>query len=254
MDEKTKNALIEFLIRLADDRLVLGHRLSEWCGHAPELEEDIALTNIALDLTGECILFYDAAGELEGQGRKADDFAYFRDEIDFKNLELVEQPNIDFGYTIARQFFFDAWSFNLMQLLKDSAFEPLSAAAYKTVKEDCYHLRHSAEWIKRLGDGTEESHGRIQQAVDDLWRFTGEMFEIDEVVSALLQAGTIPALDNLKSEWDKTVNQVLSEATLKRPEDGYMATGARSGRHSEHLGHMLSEMQSLRRAYPEASW
>src|SRR5437762_3159364 len=192
----------EYLLRLGDDRLVLGHRLSEWCGHAPILEEDIALANIALDCIGHASALLHLAGEVEGKGRTADDLAYFRDAMDFRNCLLVEQPNGDFAFTIARQFFFDAYSFHLYQALQECRHPELAAIATKAVKEVRYHLRHSTEWTRRLGDGTEESHQRIQNAFEELWPFTDELFVMDE---------------NLKPAWDKTVDEVLTSATLIRP-------------------------------------
>jgi ring-1,2-phenylacetyl-CoA epoxidase subunit PaaC len=244
----------EYLLRLADDRLVLGHRLSEWCGHAPILEEDIALANIALDLIGQAAALLGLAGEVEGAGRDADALAYFRDEIAYRNLLLVEQPNGDFAETIVRQFFFDAYSVLHLEALTRCGQEHLAGVAAKALKEDTYHLRHSGEWVLRLGDGTEESHDRAQRAVDRLWRFTGELFEADSVDEAVASVGISVDKALLRARWKETVEAVLTRATLSRPEAALMATGGRRGRHSEHLGHMLAEMQILARSHPEAQW
>ena len=227
---------LEFLLRLGDDRLVLGHRLSEWCGHAPILEEDIALANIALDCIGHASALLHLAGEVEGKGRTADDLAYFRDAMDFRNCLLVEQPNGDFAFTIARQFLFDAYAVHLYEALQEHNHHELAAIATKAVKEIRYHLRHSSEWTRRLGDGTEESHRRIQHAFDELWQFTDELFEVEP---------------HLKPAWNNTVNEVLASATLLRPADTSFHLHAR---HTEHLGHMLAEMQSLARSIPGAQW
>ncbi len=247
--------LVEYLLRHGDDRLVLGHRLSEWCGHAPILEEDIALANIALDLIGQARQFLTYAGEVEGRGRSEDDLAYLRDAHGYRNLLLVELPNEDFARTIARQFLFDAFNVELMAgLAAGSRDERLAAIAAKAVKEVSYHARHSSEWMIRLGDGTEVSHGKIQAALDDLWMYTGEMFAMDEVDEALVAAGIGVDLAALKPSWDRRVDEVLGEATLRRPEDVWMQTGGKAGRHTEHLGYLLAEMQFLQRAYPGAKW
>ncbi|MGA7161301.1 MAG: 1,2-phenylacetyl-CoA epoxidase subunit PaaC [Bacteroidota bacterium] len=255
VDFHTRDALTEFLLRLGDDRLVLGHRLSEWCGHAPVLEEDIALANIALDELGQASAFLHLAGEIEGSGRTEDDFAYFREAIQFTNILLVEQPNNDFATTIARQFFFDAYNFSLLQFLQQSAHEQLAGIAAKGFKEATYHLRHSKEWMLRLGDGTEESHRRLQVSVNELWPFTKELFALDKTEHALISEGIIPALDDLDKNWRELVTGVLVSATLVVPEnDGHMFSGSRNGKHSEHLGHMLAEMQILARSFPGAKW
>ncbi|MDE3151723.1 MAG: phenylacetate-CoA oxygenase subunit PaaC [Gemmatimonadota bacterium] len=248
------NPLAEFLLRLGDDRLVLGHRLSEWCGHAPILEEDIALANIALDLVGQASAFLAAAGEAEGQGRTDDTLAYFRDEREFRNALLVERPNGDFAVTILRQFLFDAWSVLLLDALKTCGYAPLAAIAAKALKEATYHLRHSSEWVLRLGDGTDESHARAQRALDDLWRFTGELFQTDAVDEAVAGMGIRVDYAALRSRWNDMVSDVVKRATLALPADQPAATGGRRGRHSEYLGHMLAEMQSVARAHPGATW
>jgi len=246
--------LFEYLLRLGDDRLVLGHRLSEWCGHAPILEEDIALANIALDLIGQSSLYLHLAGEVEGTGRTEDSLAYFREAIEFRNLLIVELPKGDFALTILRQFLFDAFSFHLLQQLEKSPNAELSGIAAKGYKEVRYHLRHSSEWVQRLGDGTEESHTRAQRALDELWRFTGEMFESDEINERLVAAGNAADVKAIEPKWRAMVSDVLSRATLEIPENAAMMTGGRRGRHTEYLGHMLSEMQIVARSHPGAEW
>ncbi len=255
LDDQSRADLFDYLLRLGDDRLILGHRVSEWCGHGPILEEDIALTNLALDYLGQAINFLKLAGEVEGQGRSEDDLAYFREAIDYKNLMLVEQPRGDFGYTIARQFIFDAYSYHLMDALQDSQFEPLAAIAAKTLKEATYHLRHSSQWMLRLGDGTDESRQRVQDALEDLWMYTGEMFESDQVETRLAKQKFVVESSSLRDKWRETATKVIGEATLKMPSDErYMSKGSRRGLHTEHLGHLLSEMQILPRSYPDAKW
>lgn len=251
----TQNDLFQYLLRLADDRLVLGHRLSEWCGHAPILEEDIALANIALDLIGQADFFLRLAGKVENQGRSADDLAYFRMAIEFRNLLLVEQPNGDFAFTIARQFLFDAFDIPLLDELTRSKHAELAGLASRSIKESRYHLRHSREWMLRLGDGTDESHRRCQAAVDALWRFTGEIFQPDDVDRRLLETGVGANLTSIREAWAAQVRETLQEATLSHPDSEQpMTAGSRQGIHSEHLGHLLTEMQILPRSYPEAKW
>ena len=249
-----ENALFEYLLRLGDDRLVLGHRMSEWCGHGPILEEDIAMSNIALDLIGHASATLALAGEVEGKGRDADALAYFRDGVAFRNALLVELPNVDFGVTMARQFLFDAYSVLLWDALTNATDARVAALAAKSLKEDKYHLRHSSEWIVRLGDGTDESRARVQQAFHDLWRFTGELFERDSVDDAVASLGIVVDHDALRARWRGIVTDVLTRATLTVPPDGPIRRGGRSGRHTEHLGHMLSEMQIVARSHPGASW
>ncbi|MGA9408084.1 MAG: 1,2-phenylacetyl-CoA epoxidase subunit PaaC [Bacteroidota bacterium] len=255
IDFHIHNALTEFLLRLGDDRLVLGHWLSEWCGHAPMLEEDIALTNIALDEIGQASAFLHLAGEIEGRGRSEDDLAYFREATQFSNVRLVEQPNNDFASTIARQFLFDAYSYFLLELLQTSAHQQLAGIAAKGFKEATYHLRHSREWMLRLGEGTAESHRRLQASLNDLWPFTKELFDFDETERALAAEGIIPALDGLDKKWRGLVTDVFIAATLTISENNvYMVSGSRTGKHSEHLGHMLAEMQIVARSFPGAKW
>ena len=249
-----ENPFFEYLLRLADDRLVLGHRLSEWCGHAPILEEDIALANIALDLIGQASLLLKLAGQVEGKGRNEDALAYFRDAIEFRNAQLVELPNGDFAVTIVRQFLFDAWDVLVLERLTASSNPTLAGIAAKALKEAKYHLRHSAEWVRMLGDGTAESRRRAQRALDDLWPYAGELFLTDEVDRRVTADGSGADVESLRSRWQQSVDQVLAEATLAIPKDGFAPRGGRTGRHTEHLGRMLSDMQSLARAHPGAMW
>ncbi|MBP2233606.1 ring-1,2-phenylacetyl-CoA epoxidase subunit PaaC [Sinorhizobium kostiense] len=247
-------ALFEFLLRMGDNTLMLGHRVSEWCGHAPALEEDIALANTALDLIGQTQLWLGLAGEVEDKGRSADDLAYLRDVYEFRNLLLTERPNGDFGKTLMRQFLFDAWHYLRLQTLLSSTDRRIAEIAEKASKEVSYHLERSRDLVIRLGDGTAESHARMQQALDDLWPYTGEMFMTEAADTALSAAGVAPEPQSLKAEWDELVAETLSEATLRKPTDGYMHGGGRRGMHSEHLGFVLAEMQFLQRAYPGATW
>ncbi|WP_439643278.1 1,2-phenylacetyl-CoA epoxidase subunit PaaC [Gemmatimonas sp.] len=249
------NPLFEYLLRLGDDRLVLGHRLSEWCGHGPILEEDIALSNMALDLIGHATSLLALAGTVEGQGRDEDALAFFRDGTAYRNALLVEQPNGDFAVTMVRQFLFDAHSVLLWDQLSRASHAELAAIAAKSLKEDKYHLRHSSEWIVRLGDGTDESHARTQRALDSLWRYTAELFDHDAVNDAVAAHGITVDTAALRALWDGLVNDVLQRATLTRPADeAPQRRGGRRGMHSEHLGHMLATMQSVARAHPGASW
>jgi ring-1,2-phenylacetyl-CoA epoxidase subunit PaaC len=249
-----ENPLFEFIARLGDDRLILGHRMSEWCGHGPILEEDIAMSNIALDLIGHASALLALAGQVEGKGRDEDALAYFRDGVAFRNALLVELPNGDFGFTMVRQFLFDAYSVLLWDALSTAPDERLAALAAKSLKEDKYHLRHSSEWVVRLGDGTEESHARAQRALDALWRYTGELFDRDAVDDAVAKQGIVVDHEALRARWRTMVADVVQRATLTLPEDGPMRRGGRAGRHTEHLGHLLSEMQIVARSHPGARW
>lgn len=246
--------LVEYLLRLGDDRLVLGHRVSEWCGHAPILEEDIALSNLALDLIGHAQSLLGLAGEVEGAGRDADALAYFRDAVHFRNALLVEQPNGDFAVTMVRQFLFDAHSVLLWDALASCGHAGLAAIAAKCRKEDAYHLRHSSTWVVRLGDGTAESHARAQAALDALWRFTDELFAHDAVDDAVAAFGITVDHAARRALWDGMVRDVLQRATLSAPTDPMQRPGGRRGFHTEHLGHLLATMQSVARAHPGASW
>lgn len=247
-------ALFEFLLRMGDNTLILGHRVSEWCGHSPALEEDIALSNTALDLIGQTQLWLGLAGEVEGKGRSADNLAYLRDGYEFRNVLLVERPNGDFGKTLMRQFLFDAWHYLMLKALQSSADRRIAEIAGKSFKEVSYHLDRSRDLVIRLGDGTAESHRRMQDALDDIWPFTGEMFSSDAVDIELVEAGIIPAPQGLKAGWDEIVEEALSEGTLRKPADGFMHKGGRRGVHTEHLGFILAELQFLQRAYPGATW
>ena len=243
-----------YALRLGDDALVLAQRLGEWSSSAPDLEEDLALTNIALDLLGQARALLSYAGELEGAGRDEDDLAYLRSEREFCNVLIVEQPNGDFARTIARQLLFSTYQLAVYDRLSDSADELLSGVAAKAVKEVAYHRDHATEWTLRLGDGTEESHRRMQEAVDWLWPLAGELFEHDELAERLVRQGIAVDARELRGAWEHYVGGVLEEATLERPETAYAATGGRRGEHSEALGHMLAVMQSVRRAHPGAAW
>lgn len=249
-----ENALFEYLLRVGDDSLILGQRLAEWCGHGPILEEDIALTNISLDLIGQTTALLKYAGEVEGKGQSEDDLAFLRFDKDYRNLLLVERPNGDFGVTIMRQFLFDAYRKPLFERLVNSSDEMIAAIAAKSLKETKYHLKHSSEWVIRLGDGTEESHERIQTALDELWKYAAEIFYEDEVEATLKAQGVLPDMDTLKAEWEATVQAVLEEATLKIPDNGWEQEGGRKGLHTEHLGYILAEMQYMQRAYPNMEW
>ncbi len=249
-----RDTLFEWLLRRGDTALVLGHRVSEWCGHSPVLEEDIALANVALDLIGQARMWLGLAGEVEGKGRGENELAYLRDAWDFRNFLLAEQPNGDFGQTLMRQFLIDAYQVPLLEALKSSKDERIAAIAAKAGKEVAYHLDRSADLVIRLGDGTEESHRRMQQALEALWSYTGEMFASDAIDTAMAEAGLAPDAASLKAEWKETVEAVLDEATLTLPESDFAHMGGLTGRHSEHLGHMLAEMQFLQRAYPGATW
>ncbi|TXB67555.1 1,2-phenylacetyl-CoA epoxidase subunit PaaC [Phaeodactylibacter luteus] len=251
----TKEATFEYLLRLGDNALILGHRLSEWCGHGPVLEQDIAMTNIALDQVGQARSLLQYAAQIEGEGRTEDQLAYTRDVMQFRNLLLVEQPNENFAHTIVRQFFFDAFNFPLYQGLARSKDEHLKAIAEKSLKEITYHLRYSSEWVIRLGDGTPESHKKMQDAVDELIIYTGELTTADEVDLMMAEAGIAPALEQVHTAFDERLNAVLQEATLNRPKPSYMQSGGKDGRmHTEYLGYILAELQFVQRAYPNMEW
>lgn len=246
--------MLDYLLRLGDNTLVLSQRLSEWCGHGPVLEQDIALTNIALDLLGQARMYLTYAGEVEGKGRSEDDIAFFRDAPQFRNCLLVERPNGDFAQTIARQFFFDVFNYYQLQALRQSTDQRLAEIAEKALKEATYHLRFSSDWVLRLGDGTELSHQKMQAAVDLLWPFTGEMTTPDALDLEMAAQGIAPDLPEIKGLWEKKVAEVLQEATLTLPTNNWMQSGGKQGRHSEHLGFLLAEMQHLQRTYPGNTW
>jgi ring-1,2-phenylacetyl-CoA epoxidase subunit PaaC len=243
-----------YLLRLADDRLILGHRLSEWCGHGPILEEDIALANIALDLIGQANFLLELAGKEEGLGRSADSLAYFREAVDFRNSLIMELPRGDFAFTTTRQFLVSVFELLHLEQLQRSKHRSLAGIAAKALKETRYHARHSADWMLKLGDGTDESHGRAQAAVDELWRFTGELFETDAVEQELAAGGIAVDRSSLRDAWRSEVTRVMTAATLTVPDDGFMQRGGRAGKHTEHLGHLLAEMQIVARSYPGAEW
>jgi ring-1,2-phenylacetyl-CoA epoxidase subunit PaaC len=250
----SETPLVLYALRRADDALILGHRLSEWCGHAPIMEEEMALSNIALDLIGQARELYSYAGEVEGRGNDEDKLAYLRDVRQYRNLLLAEQPNGDFARTMVRQLFYSAFADLYWRALMNSCDATLAAIAAKSEKESAYHLRHASEWVIRLGDGTEESHARAQDAIDQLWAFTGEMFAVDDSERGLIDAGIAVDVATLRERWLKIVTDVASEATLVLPQNDWMQQGGRSGRHSEHLGHLLSELQSMQRTFPGQTW
>ena len=247
------SSLFTYTLRIADSSLILGQRMSEWCSNGPTLEEDIAMSNISLDMFGQANGFYQYAAQLDGT-KSADELAFRRNEREFFNHQLVEQENGNFGTTMVRNFLHDVFNFLFYTELSKSKDETLSALASKSLKEVKYHLRHSSNWLIRLGDGTRESNTKVQDALEELWMYTGELFEMDNLDAELLNSGI--AVDNsaLKSEWDRMVNKTLVKAKLTRPEDAYMATGGKKGLHTEYLGFILSEMQFLQRAYPDAKW
>ena len=247
------SSLFTYTLRIADSSLILGQRMSEWCSNGPTLEEDIAMSNISLDMFGQANGFYQYAAQLDGT-KSADELAFRRNEREFFNHQLVEQENGNFGTTMVRNFLHDVFNFLFYTELSKSKDETLSALASKSLKEVKYHLRHSSNWLIRLGDGTGESNTKVQDALEELWMYTGELFEMDNLDTELLNSSI--AVDNsaLKSEWDRMVNKTLVKAKLTRPEDAYMATGGKKGLHTEYLGFILSEMQFLQRAYPDAKW
>jgi len=250
-----KIAKFDYLLRQGDNALILSQQLSQLCGKGPALEEDMALTNVALDLLGQTRMWLTYAGELEGQGRDEDQLAYHRDAHAFRNVLLVEQPNASYAETMMRQFLFDTWHYFLMRGLLDSTDPRIAEIAEKSFKEVTYHLRRSGDLVVRLGDGTETSHAKMQAALDDLWMYSGEVFIYDDVDNAMVAQGIAPAADGLRAAFLEHVSEILSEATLTMPSPAaWMQRGGKSGRHSEHLGFILAEMQFLQRAYPGAEW
>jgi ring-1,2-phenylacetyl-CoA epoxidase subunit PaaC len=248
------NSKTEYILHLADNGLILAQRLGEWCGHGPVLEQDIALTNIALDVLGQARYFYQYAAEVDGQGKSEDDYAYLRGEREFKNFLLLEQPNGDWAHTIMRQFFYD----NFMQLVYTklllSTDKQIAAIASKAIKEVNYHLKFSSEWVIRMGDGTEESHERVQNAANTLWEFTGELFVPTDYDNEMASQGIAPDVTSLKNEWENRVNEIFAEATLQVPQAIWFQSGGKTGVHSENLGLLLTDLQYLQRTYPGASW
>ncbi|AVR88189.1 1,2-phenylacetyl-CoA epoxidase subunit PaaC [Thauera aromatica] len=245
---------LEYVLRLGDNALILGQRLSEWCGRAPVIEEDLALANMALDLIGQARLLLTHAGKLEDQGRDEDQLAFLRVERDYRNVTLAELPNHDFGRTTVRNFLFSAFQVLLWERLARSTDTELAAIAAKSLKEARYHLNHSAEWVIRLGDGTAESQRRTQAALDDLWPYTAELFSADATDDAVAAAGIGPAWSELEAAWQASVLPVLEEATLTVPADTPFRSQGRLGRHSEHMGHLLTTLQYMQRTYPGAQW
>lgn len=246
--------LYDYLLRLGDNALILGQRLGEWCGHGPVLEQDIALTNIALDLIGQARLWLEYAAQTAGKGQTEDDLAFLRDAGAFRNALLVEQPNGDFAHTIIRQFLFDAWNFALHEDLCNSGDLQIRAIAEKSLKEIAYHRKYSSEWTIRLGDGTEESRSRMQTALEDLWAYAGELWTTDDLDREMAEAGISPHFERLQPAVEKYIRDILTEATLEIPAGTWMQSGGKQGRHSEHLGYILAEMQFLQRAYPGLEW
>lgn len=255
-DRRLREARFDYALRMGDNGLVLSHRLAEWMGRAHSVEEDIALGNIGLDLLGQARNWLSLAGEIEGKGRDEDALAFFRDEGEFRNLSLVEQPNGDFARTIARQLLYDARELALLDRLAASADGDFAAIARKTLKEASYHIRHSASWFRRLGDGTDESRRRLGDAVAELWRFCDEMFWDDETDTLLAREEIVPFASELREPWRKTVGEVFADAGMDLPEDGEKPRGwcGQLGRHTEHLGYILAEMQRLPRQHPGARW
>ncbi|MCP5201024.1 MAG: phenylacetate-CoA oxygenase subunit PaaC [Gammaproteobacteria bacterium] len=248
------DAHFTYVLRLGDNALVLGQRLSEWCGHSPFLEEDIAMANTALDLIGRARMLYSHAGRLEGRGRDEDALAYLRDEREFGNFLMCELPNGDYGFTLVRQYLLDVYHRHLYAALTESRDDELAAIAAKAVKEAAYHARRSGDWVLRLGDGTAESNARCQAALDELWGYTAELFTPDAVDSAMLEAGVAPDLATLRTRWEADVLARLAEAGLTVPADDWQAEGGRAGRHTEHMGRLLAELQFVQRAYPGQQW
>ncbi len=269
--------LIKYTLQIADNALILGHRISEWCGHGPILEQDIAITNIALDHLGQARSLYQYAAKLvnemsveekqtlfsssvlqqkttKGETLDEDDLAYLRDGWDFKNVQLVEQPNKDWAYTIVRSFLYDSFNYYFYTALQQSKDATIAAVAEKSLKEVSYHLRWSSEWVVRLGDGTDESHNRMQTALNDYWMFSGELMIASDADKAMQQAGIGIDVSGIKANWDKHVDNILAEATLERPKDAWMQQGGKDGRHTEHLGYILAELQFMQRAYPDMEW
>ncbi|MCO6388020.1 1,2-phenylacetyl-CoA epoxidase subunit PaaC [Aliihoeflea sp. 40Bstr573] len=248
------DALLAFVVRLADDHLILGHRLSEWCGHAPMLEEDLAMPNMALDLIGQARALYQYAAEIEGKGRTEDDFAYLRREREYTNCLMVERPNGDFAHTMLRQLYFAAFMEPMLRAMAVSKDETLAGIAAKAVKEVAYHIRHAGEWVIRLGDGTEESAARMKQAVQDLAPYVDELFDADAVTRAVVAAGVAPDPAALRHSFDRTITTIFSEAFLDMPAAPFVQRGGRDGRHGEAMGYLLADLQHMQRTFPGAVW
>jgi len=247
-------AIFNYCLRLGDTSLILGQRISEWTGHGPFLEEDLALTNIALDLVGQAQAFLEYAGKIEGKERTADQLSFHRSERQYFNALLVEQTNGDYAKTMVRQFFVDAFQFHLYTELVKSSDNTIAGISSKAIKEATYHLRHSASWMERFGEGTEESQMRTQNSINELWRYTGDLFDTDELDEIIVKEKIGPDLTTIKSAWLKTVEEVFAKSSLKIPEGIFMQTGSKKGKHTEHLGFLLAEMQYLPRSFPDAKW
>jgi ring-1,2-phenylacetyl-CoA epoxidase subunit PaaC len=250
----TQEALFKYILRIGDTNLILGQRLSEWTGHGPFLEEDLALTNITLDITGAAKSLLEYAALVEGKGRTEDDLAFLRNDRQFFNVQITELPNGDYARTIARQVLIDCFDFYFYQELAKSKDETLAGIAQKSLKEVTYHLRHTSAWLERFGDGTEESHNKVQLALNELWQYTNELFEMNEVDETLIQEGIAVDLNLVKSKWEKHILELVEKSTLTIPENVFMQTGSRKGLHTEHLAFILAEMQALPRMYPDAKW
>ena len=248
------DALLAYVLRLGDNALILGQRMVELVAAYPELEEELANANFALDYIGQARMFYAYAGDLEGKGRGEDHFAFLRDENEYRNFLLIEQPNGHFGDSIAKLVLFEAFYLRQLEALVHCSDKRVAEIAARAEKEIRYQVRHNTQWLVRLGDGTDESHAKAQAAIDDLWRFTGELFAADEVDNVFENEFDGPDLFRIRAQWRETVAAVLEEATLAMPDDEWMASGGKSGRHSEHLGYMIAEMQYLQRVYPGANW
>lgn len=247
-------ALFNYILRIGDTNLILGQRLSEWTGHGPFLEEDLALTNIALDITGAAKSFLEYAAKIEDKGRTEDDLAFLRNDRQFFNAQITELPNGDYARTIARQVLVDCFDYYFYQELSKSKDETLAGIAQKSLKEVTYHLRHTSSWLERFGDGTEESHNKVQLALNELWQYTDELFEMNEVDEILLKEGIAVDLNLVKTKWEKHISELAEKATLTIPQNVFMQTGSRKGIHTEHLAFILAEMQALPRMYPDAKW
>lgn len=248
------NNLYNYILTIADNSLILAQRLGELCGHGPSLETDIALTNISLDLLGQTRSYYQYAAKIAGENKTEDDVAFLRIERDYKNCLLVEQPNTHFGFVIGRQYLFDVYHYMLMEKLQNSPDENLAAIAKKGIKEVSYHKRFSGDWVKRLGDGTEESNKKMQEAIDDLWRFTDELFYLTDAEKEVINEGIGINVSSFKEEFYREVSELLTEATLTVPENKYFTKGGKEGVHSEHMGFILAELQYMQRTYPNMKW
>lgn len=249
-----KDLLIDYLLQLADNSMILGQRNSEWCGHGPILEQDIALTNITLDLIGEARSLYQYIAELKGGTETEDSVAFLRDAMQYRNVLLLEQPNTDWAYTVLKQFFYDSFHYHLQESLVESSDQRLREIAKKTIKESAYHLKWSSEWVIRLGDGTDISHQKMQSALDALWEYSGEFFIPSECETQMMTEGIAGNLNQIEAKFNQKVSEVLAEATLKIPGNTFQQKGGKSGYHSEHLGYILAEMQYMQRAYPGSEW